>query len=72
MGDGTEEFVMPPVSFPHLGRSHGCSNAICCFPATSNSHMIMQDRGFSPSNTLATLIVGFDPCDRCDTAASGT
>lgn len=63
-GDGREAFVMPAVNFPHLNGSHGCRNAICCFPATTNSHRIMRDRGFCPSHKLATMIVGFDLCDR--------
>lgn len=56
----TEYFVMPPVSFPELNESNGCTNVISCSPAPTCDAMIRKRHGMEDDPKLASILVAFD------------
>ena len=56
----TEEFVMPPVSFPELNESNGCRNVVSCSPAPTSDDMLRAYRGLPSDAKLASILVGYD------------
>jgi hypothetical protein len=61
-GEGADEaFVMPPVSFPELNESNGCTNVLSCSPAPTCDKMIREYVGMEDDPRLASILVAFDP-----------
>ncbi|NLL94934.1 MAG: hypothetical protein GX224_04180 [Thermoplasmatales archaeon] len=56
----SENFVMPPVSFPELNESNGCTNVISCSPAPTCDAMIRKRHGMEDDPKLASILVAFD------------
>lgn len=58
--DGSESFVMPPVSFPELNPSNGCKDVISCSPAPTCDLMIRKDYGLEDDPKLASVLVAYN------------
>jgi hypothetical protein len=52
---------MPPVSFPELNESNGCTNVLSCSPAPTCDKMIREYVGMEDDPRLASILVAFDP-----------
>ena len=57
---GGQFFVMPPVSFPELNESNGCSEVISCSPAPTSDKMIREYAGLPEDTKLASILVAFN------------
>lgn len=58
--NGSEAFVMPPVSFPELNESNGCKDVISCSPAPTCDKMIREWHGMEDNSKLASVLVAFN------------
>jgi len=59
-GDGGENFVMPPVSFPELNESNGCKDVVSCSPAPTCDLMMRLYYDLQDDPKLASVLVGFN------------
>lgn len=57
---GSEQFVMPPVSFPELNESNGCKDVISCSPAPTSDKMMRQHYGLEDDSRYASVLVAFN------------
>lgn len=61
-GEGGERFVMPPVSFPELNPTNGCTDVISCSPAPTCDLMMRTKYGFPDDSKLASVLIAFNDC----------
>ena len=61
-GTGSEKFVMPPVSFPELNPTNGCTDVISCSPAPTCDLMMRKRYGFQDDSKLASVLIAFNDC----------
>lgn len=61
-GKGGERFVMPPVSFPELNPTNGCTDVISCSPAPSCDLLMRTTYGLQDDPRLASVLIAFNPC----------
>ena len=59
-GNGKEQFVMPPVSFPELNEGNGCKDVVSCSPAPTSDKMIKVYYGLVDNPKLASVLVAFN------------
>ena len=57
---GSEQFVMPPVSFPELNESNGCKDVISCSPAPTSDRMMRAYYGLEDDSRYASVLVAFN------------
>ena len=57
---GSEQFVMPPVSFPELNESNGCKDVISCSPAPTTDRNMRLDYGLEDDSRYASVLVAFN------------
>ena len=57
---GSEQFVMPPVSFPELNESNGCKDVISCSPAPTSDRMMRKYYGLDDDSRYASVLVAFN------------
>lgn len=63
-GNGGEQFVMPPVSFPELNPGNGCYDVISCSPAPTCDLLMRKRRGLQDDPKLASVLIAFNDCGR--------
>ena len=61
-GKGGESFVMPPVSFPELNPTNGCTDVISCSPAPTCDLLMRTKWGFADDPKLASVLIAFNDC----------
>ncbi len=66
--DGSEQFLMPPVSFPELNTSNGCKDVVSCSPAPTCDLMIRTKYGLQDDAKLASVLVAFNRLAEGETA----
>ncbi|AIZ56499.1 hypothetical protein Mpt1_c06120 [Candidatus Methanoplasma termitum] len=59
-GKGGERFIMPPVSFPELNESNGCSGVVSCSPAPTCDLIMRKYYDLKDDPKLASVLVGFN------------
>ena len=57
---GSEQLVMPPVSFPELNESNGCKDVISCSPAPTSDRMMRLHYGLEDDSRYASVLVAFN------------
>jgi len=59
-GNGGEQFVMPPVSFPELNESNGCKDVVSCSPAPTCDLLMRTYYKLKDDPKLASVLVGYN------------
>ncbi len=59
-GTGREKFILPPVSFPELNESNGCTSVISCSPAPTSDLIIKNYYKYDDDPRLASIVVAFN------------
>ena len=58
--DKPARFIMPPVSFPELNPSNGCTDVVSCSPAPTSDLMMRKYEGLEDDGKLASVLIGFN------------
>lgn len=61
-GNGGEKFVMPPVSFPELNPTNGCTDVISCSPAPTADLLMREYYKYKDDPKLASVLIAFNDC----------
>lgn len=59
-GIGREKFILPPVSFPELNESNGCTSVVSCSPAPTSDLIIKKHYKYEDDPRFASIVVAFD------------